>query len=229
MENANPGRKAPVKYSDPDTGSTWSGRGLMPKWLKAKMEEGRKLSEFEASQPAGEQSDADADHEPEQAADAPASEYDEPEAEAAAELFLIGNLMTAAKRRFTELAVPWRELREDEQSRVLRNLADDVRLAVGQAVRTIASHERLSFRAEVESVQFKGASDIKAVLKLIGGPESHALADSAGGFVSIVIEDVTQLLDIPASATKGEPEQKTLFDASTEGTALDTQPEAAEA
>jgi hypothetical protein len=142
-----------------------------------------------------------------------------------AALFLIGNLMQAAKRRFTELALPWRELKEDEQERVLRNLADDVRVAAGKAIRAIASNRRLSFRAEVESVQFKGPSDIKAVLKLAGGEHSHALADSAGGFVTVVIEDVTELLDIPEIATRGDADQKPLFDVSTAGTALDTERE----
>ncbi len=28
--------KVPAKYIDPDTGSTWSGRGIEPKWLKGK-------------------------------------------------------------------------------------------------------------------------------------------------------------------------------------------------
>jgi hypothetical protein len=61
-------------------------------------------------------------------------------------------------------------------------------------------------------VQFKGASDIKAVLKLMGGPESHALADSAGGFVTVVIENVSDLLQIPKGALAGEPDSKPLFD-----------------
>lgn len=126
--------------------------------------------------------------------------------------FLIGNLMAAAKRHFIGLAVPWRELNEHEQGRILRMLADDVRAAAGKAVRAIASNQRLTFRAEVESVQFKGASDIKAALKLSAGPESHALADAAGGFVTVVIENVDELLAIPDAATKGDADQKPLFD-----------------
>ena len=38
--------KLPAKYRDPATGSTWSGRGLQPKWLKAAIDGGRSLSEF---------------------------------------------------------------------------------------------------------------------------------------------------------------------------------------
>ena len=40
------GRKVPAKYRDPATGTTWSGRGLQPKWLKAALADGRKLSDF---------------------------------------------------------------------------------------------------------------------------------------------------------------------------------------
>jgi DNA-binding protein H-NS len=40
------GRKVPAKFRDPDSGATWSGRGLQPKWLKAALAGGRKLSDF---------------------------------------------------------------------------------------------------------------------------------------------------------------------------------------
>jgi ParB/RepB/Spo0J family partition protein len=40
-----------VKYQDPMTGLTWSGRGLMPRWLKVAMEEGKTLADFETSTP----------------------------------------------------------------------------------------------------------------------------------------------------------------------------------
>lgn len=43
---AKSGAKVPAKYRDPSTGQTWSGRGLHPKWLKAAMAGGAKLSDF---------------------------------------------------------------------------------------------------------------------------------------------------------------------------------------
>lgn len=45
---AEPGttRKVAAKYRDPDTGETWSGRGLKPKWLAAAIENGRSLTDF---------------------------------------------------------------------------------------------------------------------------------------------------------------------------------------
>ena len=39
------GKVAP-KYRDKTTGDTWSGRGLQPKWLKAAITQGAKLTDF---------------------------------------------------------------------------------------------------------------------------------------------------------------------------------------
>lgn len=43
---ATAGRKVAPKYRDPETGETWTGRGLQPKWLKAALAAGRKLEDF---------------------------------------------------------------------------------------------------------------------------------------------------------------------------------------
>lgn len=43
---ARSGGKVPAKYRDPATGQTWSGRGLHPKWLKAALARGAKLTDF---------------------------------------------------------------------------------------------------------------------------------------------------------------------------------------
>jgi DNA-binding protein H-NS len=49
---ARPGRRgssaspAAAKYRDPETGETWSGRGRVPRWLKAAERRGRKREEF---------------------------------------------------------------------------------------------------------------------------------------------------------------------------------------
>lgn len=34
------------KYRDPETGATWSGRGLQPKWLRAAVEAGKTPADF---------------------------------------------------------------------------------------------------------------------------------------------------------------------------------------
>lgn len=38
--------KVAQQYRDPETGDGWSGRGLQPRWLKAKLEAGAKLEDF---------------------------------------------------------------------------------------------------------------------------------------------------------------------------------------
>jgi DNA-binding protein H-NS len=40
------GGKVPPKYRNKVTGETWSGRGLQPRWLKAELASGKKLSDF---------------------------------------------------------------------------------------------------------------------------------------------------------------------------------------
>lgn len=43
---AGKGNKVAAKYRNAATGDAWSGRGLQPKWLKAALAAGRKLSDF---------------------------------------------------------------------------------------------------------------------------------------------------------------------------------------
>jgi len=40
------GKKVAAKYRDPESGATWSGRGLKPKWLAAALDQGRSLKDF---------------------------------------------------------------------------------------------------------------------------------------------------------------------------------------
>lgn len=40
------GGKVAPKYRDKASGDTWSGRGLQPRWLKAALASGKKLSDF---------------------------------------------------------------------------------------------------------------------------------------------------------------------------------------
>jgi DNA-binding protein H-NS len=42
----NKGAKVAPKYRNAATGDTWSGRGLQPKWLKAALASGKKISDF---------------------------------------------------------------------------------------------------------------------------------------------------------------------------------------
>ncbi|WP_290877704.1 H-NS histone family protein [Aquabacterium sp.] len=40
------GRKVAPKYRNNDTGETWTGRGLQPKWVQAAVAAGKKLEDF---------------------------------------------------------------------------------------------------------------------------------------------------------------------------------------
>lgn len=40
------GGKVPAKFRNEATGESWSGRGLQPRWLKAELASGKKLSDF---------------------------------------------------------------------------------------------------------------------------------------------------------------------------------------
>lgn len=40
------GTKVAAKYRDPESGATWSGRGLKPRWLAAALDAGKKIEDF---------------------------------------------------------------------------------------------------------------------------------------------------------------------------------------
>jgi len=50
--NSLKGTKAPAKYRDEETGVEWSGRGLMPTWMKKRIEEGKTKEDYLIDKPA---------------------------------------------------------------------------------------------------------------------------------------------------------------------------------
>jgi DNA-binding protein H-NS len=46
------GLKVAPKYRDSETGETWAGRGARPRWLVARIKEGKKLQDFQIEKPA---------------------------------------------------------------------------------------------------------------------------------------------------------------------------------
>lgn len=122
--------------------------------------------------------------------------------------FLLGNLIKAAGRQFKGLAVPYMELKQHEQTRLLEKMESDIRTAVNDAIDLIASNQRLTFRAAVDQVVFKDG--VKAVLTMGKTEEAHCLADAEGSYVTVVIEDRSTLLEV-GDATQGDPDQKPLF------------------
>ena len=45
-EPTTPRGKVAAKYRNSSTGESWSGRGLQPRWLKAALASGKKISDF---------------------------------------------------------------------------------------------------------------------------------------------------------------------------------------
>lgn len=45
-KGAKAGKKVAAKYQDPQTGSTWTGRGLKPRWLTEALSNGKNLADF---------------------------------------------------------------------------------------------------------------------------------------------------------------------------------------
>ena len=130
------------------------------------------------------------------------------------EKYLLGNLIKAVSAPFKELQVPFRALSEMEQATLLTRISETTREAVIEAVRCISSGDRTNFRATCDQVLFK-SDGVKGTLSLFNTPEAHELADYAGKTIMIVIEDGARYLDV-GDATRGEADQKPLFDKSTE-------------
>lgn len=133
------------------------------------------------------------------------------EENAVASQFLLGELIKAATKQMKELAVTWGGMSQAEQEKVLANVQADCEMAVRKAVTCIATGNRVNFRAEVKSVQFLEKSEVKAQLIMFNAPEAHALADTAGRTVMVVIEDGSQYLEV-GDALEGEPDQYSLLD-----------------
>jgi hypothetical protein len=124
--------------------------------------------------------------------------------------YLLGSMMKAATKHLKTLSKPWIDMKEGEQKRVLATVQQDCRKAVQDAVDIIASNARLTFQAAVDQVVFKDG--VKAVLTLAKGDWAHSLADAEGGFVTIVIEERSKLLQ-EGDALAVDPDQKSLLGA----------------
>lgn len=133
---------------------------------------------------------------------------EEQTAEEFARDFLLGELIKASSLKFKFLEKPFMSLKQAEQKNLLESLKRDIEVAVRRAVDIIASDNRVTFHAQCEQVGFK-SDGVKATLSMANTMNAHALADSAGRVVMIVIEDGQRYLDA-GNATEGEPDQKEL-------------------
>ena len=131
-------------------------------------------------------------------------------AKAYAAEYLLGAMIKAATKHLKTLSKPWIDMKEGERKRVLATVQQDCRKAVQDAVDIIASNGRMTFPAAVDQVVFKDG--VKCVLTLAKGDWAHSLADAEGGFVTIVIEERSKLLQ-EGDALDVEPDQKSLLGA----------------
>jgi hypothetical protein len=140
--------------------------------------------------------------------DLPEQNDNENEAHAYAREFLLGSMIKAATKHLKTLAVPWIQLKEGEQKRVLEAVHMDCRTAIRDAIDIIASNARVTFPAAVDQVVFKDG--VKCVLTLSKSPDAHALADAEGSYVTIVIEERSKLLQ-EGDSLDIDPDQKSLL------------------
>jgi len=131
------------------------------------------------------------------------------EGKAHAQEYMLGELIKACTKHLKTLSKPWISMKEGEQQQVLARVAQDCRQATQNAVDLIAGNARMTFSAAVDQVVFKDG--VKAVLTLAKSAEAHSLADVQGGYVTVVIEDRSKLLD-EGDALQADPDQHQLFD-----------------
>ncbi|UYM14278.1 hypothetical protein [Endozoicomonas euniceicola] len=101
---------------------------------------------------------------------------------------LLGDLMGLVTDELKALPDVWQKLPEHQQQEVIFRIKQRCMNAVAQAVRIMATGDRVSLLATVDTVTFKDG--VKAVLKMPGNsPGRHDLADAEGETVMIVIPD----------------------------------------
>lgn len=128
----------------------------------------------------------------------------------AARTYLLGNLVKAVTRRFKALPGTFLAMPKSEQEVMLGAITDEAKEAVRRAVEIVAGDNRQSLRALCESVAFKPEA-VKVTLTISNSEAAHALADSAGHTVLVIIEDGSAYLG-EGDATKGQEPQRDLLE-----------------
>jgi hypothetical protein len=118
-----------------------------------------------------------------------------------AEHELGGKLLSIVVAQLEGQRKPWNELTEGNQEVALNAMTHAVDAAVRAAVHIIASDNRSSMHATVESVTFKDG--VKAVLSLLKGPAAHDLADAEGHTALVIVGDFGKFTE---GGGKVEPE-----------------------
>lgn len=118
-----------------------------------------------------------------------------------------GDLVSACIDELKAAPDCWQRMSERDQDECIRRITDRVGSLIERAVRLIASDGREVITAELEQITAKDG--IKAVCTLAKhDPNRHALLDSVGKAVLIVVADAQQFMggELPAP----DPEQQPL-------------------
>jgi len=125
------------------------------------------------------------------------------------ELTLLGDLIKVTVDSLKQMDRPWVNLSEEEQNRIIGNVTHTMRQAVREACVIIDdSVDKIRIRAQVDSITIKDG--IKAVLKVDANNDGrHALSDSSGEYVDIIICRIGDLLH-EGGAPTADPQQSAM-------------------
>ncbi|MTI13809.1 DNA translocase FtsK [Sansalvadorimonas verongulae] len=121
-----------------------------------------------------------------------------------AETTMLGDLIKVVVDEMKAMPDVWQKLPEVQQQEVIDRVQKQCQSAVVQAVHIIASQDRATLNATVDTVTFKDG--VKAVLKMPGNtPGRHDLADAEGEIVMIVIPETEAYLG--GETPEADPDQ----------------------
>ena len=117
-------------------------------------------------------------------------------------------LIDAALTEVKALARPWQQMTEDQQDDVLERITSQVRDAVGETIRMLATRGAAHVVCELEQITVK--KDAKAVLSIPRAGIGDDLLDAVGLSVILVVgPELTEARDIPKP--KPDPDQADLL------------------
>lgn len=122
---------------------------------------------------------------------------------------MLGDLTQTMRQELHAMPAAWSSLSEDQQGAILTRVAQRCRAAIAEVVRIVATQNRPSMNALVDSVTFKDG--IRVVLKLPpGAPDRYSLADASGQQVLILVTHAENLMGGESEAIKPDPVQRSL-------------------
>lgn len=123
------------------------------------------------------------------------------------ERFLFGDLQKMIIGEIKQQQIPWGALPEKEQQKVIDRVTESAEKAVREVVRIIAGKARPIVEADVESVTFKDGVKVTLTFSR-SAADRHAIADSAGQMVLLVLPNYDEVLG--GEAPKADKDQPAL-------------------